>query len=212
MRYVTEINYGWQSKRRSAIVSPFESTSGNIKVRDTKERTIEALDIRCRAFDFLGLGVDMEDGSVVAVKHTIKTANLHKHIAFAQTRICDPSAFTSGEAIAVLCEGHLVGMRDVCNDHRILAINTGSEMIKVTGLLGSVTMRQSAPCDTPSVWTLYDLLGALCSESDLNVMTWHMLRLYSQDRRYETVLRFSQTEKARRFFTKMYFDVTGSSL
>lgn len=210
MRYVTEVNYGWVKPTMSAILSPFESTGGTVRVRDTCLRRTETVNIRTSDIDFYGLGTDIEDGSGVAVKHTAKTATLHKHILAAETRICSPLFHVSGANIVVISGGKPLQFR--VGNLNIIDINVSNEMIKCLGLSGSVATRQASQCDTPFVMTLYDLLGCLCRESGRNLLTYELLRIYSPERRCETIIRLSQTARSKRFFTKMYFDVTGSLL
>ena len=208
MRYVTEVNYGWTRKRGSAIVSPFETTGGTVKVRDTVKRGTEVVNIRTSDVDFLGLGVDMEDGTGVAVKHTLKTANLHNHIVSAETRICTPILSADYEDLIILCAGSRLTYREGTSGVAA-ALNMQTDIVKCLGLSGSVVTRQASPCDIPAVMTLYDLLGGLCLESRMNLLTYEVLRIYAPDRRYETVIRLSRTKQSQRFFTKMYFDITG---
>lgn len=209
MRYVSDIKYGWASKRKCAVISPFESTGGKLKVRDTCQKSVETVDIRDNDGDFYGLGVDSEDGTSFAVKHTAKTASLYKYVISASTRICDPHYSASGESVAVLSGGHLLSFR-IGSDSNLDVCMT-NELVKCLGPSGSVIVRQAAPFDIPNVFTMYEFLGSLCHECGRNLLIYDTLRLYSPDRRFETIIRLSQTAKAKRFFTKMYFDVTGDS-
>ena len=147
-------------------------------------------------------GVCMSGG--VIVRHTLKTATLHRFV---------DSSWTVGKNPEVnLAECDWVNIRARAyqlTGHKSLAVNTMDEDIRILGRGGSVAVRQSKVLGTRDAMTLYDMLGCLCREFDMNLMSYEKITFYSERLFYESRVGFVHTSESDRYFAKMYVDVCG---
>lgn len=147
-------------------------------------------------------GVSLAGG--VIVRHTAKTAALHRFVDSAWTVGINPE-------VDLYCNDYIevaTGVRSI-GDHKSLVVNTFEEDIRIVGRQGSAVVRQSKVRGTRDAMTLYDALGYLCKELEVNLMSYDSVMFYSEMLCYEAKVSFVHNQEADRYFTKMYYDISG---
>ena len=211
MRYISKIDYNWGAVLGRARFRVIGSDEGTVTVHDDSTGNDEVISIRqlCCS-DYYGAGIERDNSFYVVVKLSWRDVLLHKYIDEAKTEFCHPEFEKSNEDLGVICEGALIGVgnRPWSGEH--LALNTTNECIELIGTGGSVVLRTDSPKDDkPRIYNLFGLLVQLCRETEINIMSYKSLRLYSPGRGYETRIKFTESVEARRFFTKMYIEICG---
>ena len=160
-------------------------------------RTI--LNSRCFGFwngaDFYGV-----------VSNTQKTIQLHRYVIKASTERGTGRIDFSDCDISILQAGGTVNNCGVVGKDS-LAINTGLSQVSLHGILGSCACRRYRNDTRPELYNLYDILGLLCRRSQLNLMRYNRIFMYSRGWNSTTILELLHSVEANRYFTKMYMDV-----
>ena len=141
----------------------------------------------------------------VVVKHSEKTATLHKYIKGIGTKSGAPAM------LLLSADSCSIYDRNVSETGRLhgrptVAVNTYNTIFKVGGELGSVVVKQPGG-GSAEILTLYDTLGYVCSQIGLNLMTYNEIQLYSELYKYKTTIELEHSKEADRFFMKMFLDV-----
>lgn len=203
MQYVKCIEGSVKSKQFDL----FENNPVMVTVHDTDTGTEAETIANDILYEFI-VGVGTANGFGVVVTHTTKTAMLHKHIAFAETTIGSGTGKYPRADYCVLVDGGLYSFANGSDDHDTLSVNISDNAPEVAGILGSIV--RYIPRLTPSarMCTLYDYLGYVCRSSGVNIFNYKTIHLYSELRCTSTVIKLAETDEAKRFFMKMYLDVS----
>lgn len=149
----------------------------------------------------LGYCEDISYVGGVVVKHSDKTAKLHRYIKSAVTRKGAPAMRLFG------VDSYSIYDRGVIEkESNVVAVNTFNTIFRVGGELGSVAVKQDGG-GSAEVMPLYDALGYLISRIGLNLMLYDEIRLYSELYKYKTIIGLEHGAEADRFFMKMFLDV-----
>lgn len=180
-----------------------------VTVHDTDTNTDAEMAADEILYEFI-VGVGFVDSFGVVVRHSQKTASLHNHIVFAETTIGSGMGKYPGSDYCVILNNGLYSFSNGTDGHELLSINISDNSPEVAGLLGSVVKCVSKFAPSYRLCTLYDYLGYLCRSSGLNIFSYQKLHLFSELRSVSTIIKFSESDEAKRFFMKMYLDVTRS--
>lgn len=137
----------------------------------------------------------------VVVRHTLKSALLHSHILELRS-IIGTSLADSGEVVTFI---H--GTKVVDGDWKTVGVDTASETVISCG---GVIIERRGFDGIRFTKTLYDALVKLCKECKENLMSYEHILLFSRQHNITTEIRLSQSDEAKRFFTKMCLDVMAS--
>lgn len=153
----------------------------------------------------LGCARNAQDGRSVVICNKEHTARLHEYIEKAQTYGGTAMVESLG---ADTCERNARGVEFEHTDGNTkLVVDTVLNTYCVCGKLGSVAWRKSSRSDSIELSTLYEFLGVLSNELGINLMSYEQVQFYSRLTSYTTTIRFKQTVEAKRYLTKMAFDV-----
>lgn len=141
----------------------------------------------------------------VVVKHSDKTAMLHRYLRRVNTKSRAP-AMNLLRMDSYSIYDRNVGSRTKLCRSPIVAVNTFNTMFAVGGELGSVVVKQLGG-GSAEIMTLYDALGYVCSQIGLNLMLYDEIQLYSELYKYKTVIELEHSKESDRFFMKMFLDV-----
>lgn len=157
--------------------------------------------------DCLGYARNSMDGISAIVRYDEKSARLFRYIDEAATVSgTDAVDFTSADFCNMKRGGNEV-VKATGNAN--LAVNTDMNTYSVCGKFGSVGV-ELLGSGYFNVYTLYDILGILCRQSGVNLLSYERIQLYSKFASYTTTFRLSQSHEAKRFFAKMAIDVAKS--
>lgn len=200
MRYISEIQA--QQSVKSLMVT---NDDFHVVVHDTetgKDTPIpgSVLD----ESDAIGYGERAVYGNAGVVVHTAKTARLHQYVKSVEVEIGSGEVNLVGIDSCVWSRKSVTGIKR--KTHQILALDTLSESVLLSGCKGSVVMRQLGFLADISLVTLYDLLCTVCRDLHFNVMLYDGVLFHSRQAHYISTLLLSQEQDAQRFFTKMYLD------
>lgn len=204
MRYVSNVNIDFGGILGRARYRLIGEKDGDIVLSDGTVVFVQDI----KFDDYLGAGPERNGLLGVVVALAPHEALLHKYVLDCRTIYGAPEFMFPDEDLGVICEGALIGRGNNAWRGEKLGLNTTNECIEVSGVQGSVAIRTESPADGfPKMYNLYQLLAQLCYETGINLMSYKRLRLYSPGRGYETIIHFDQSIEARRFFTKMYFEI-----
>lgn len=180
---------------------------GSAVVRDTESDYVETLDIRqLDSWETLGVGTVMMACEGIVACHSKKTALLHHHIESVRSEHGVPIGHVDGSYD--VRKRFLRGYKTVGASEFI--INTGDLVYEILGCLGSVCVRPGSVHNRSKACTLYELLGVLCHESGVNLLSYRTLRICNDLRRVTTTIKFYDCIETDRYLTKMYMDVVKS--
>lgn len=161
--------------------------------------------------DVLGFSDCALPTSWVSITNTRKTAMLYKYVAEVGSAYPAPDLIGLEADFCVLYADAKSDHTGVNGGKRHLVVETINESIKVFGKLGSVGVRTANFSGVATVHTLYDLLGKLCRETHLNLMSYESIHFYSRPQQYRTKIKLLHTPESERYFMKMYLDVSRCS-
>lgn len=152
--------------------------------------------------EVLGVGEDF------AVVHTRKTALFHYYVVDYCVR--QPVELTLGETYT----GRIVRAIEHGNKD-VLELQFFDHNIKVQGFSGSVAMWEDSVLSVYAhncrrvICTLYDFFVYMCRITGKNLMEFRYIQFFIVNRMCCIEFELAQTPEAKRFYTKMMFDVAG---
>lgn len=151
-------------------------------------------------------GKDIFSGGAV-VSNSAKTIQIHQYIKSAVTRIGSSRNWALSD-ICILNKGGRPTHRRVDGRGR-LTVEMGSDSVTMRGVGSSIGIRQNGIGTRIDVYNMYDLLGSLCRDCELNLLTYDTIRLYTRSGEDSsmTTIELLHDAEANRFFTKMWLDV-----
>ena len=209
MKYISAIETASNGAVRSVLYKDWRNLQKlSLVVHDSETGTdiVTGADA-IRGKSVLGFCSDSVYEGYGIVINDFKTSQLHNYVESVVTISGISGVNYSGSDICVLHAGTSGPDRDGVVGKRNLVVNTGRDKIAAGGISGSVIFREYGFLDRIEVYNLYDMLGILCWESDLNLMRYEVVQLYSRGSNYTTTIRFRHDKDSERFFTKMYLDV-----
>lgn len=209
MYYVSDIITDSGKKLNSVTYWPFNSVP-HFEAEVTNTDTGEKFMVASRELgNIVCIGYGRDNGVVrgladsvlneVVVRHTLKSALLHKYVLESRSIV--------GTEVADSCEidSFIYGNKVSNNGHgKTVGVDTASETYIVCG--SSVIHRRGFD-GIRFTKTLYQVLGDMCRECNTNLMSYERIVLFSRTHNVTTDIRLLKTDESQRFFTKMFLDV-----
>ena len=206
MRYISEI---WTSQREPAVTDGLIlfNRDFSVTVHDSESGADELIaGVLLQESDAWGYADIAVYGNPVVVRHTEKTALLHKYIDSIETEAGTGQVYLAGIDFGTWCSDKVIPIRGENNP--VLAIDTKDDSICTSGVMGSVVSKQTGFLGGIKVMTLYDILIETCRALQADVMAYEVLIYHSPQSHYTTTIRFSQSQEAKRFLLKMWLEAT----
>ena len=153
----------------------------------------------------LGYGYNADHYVVVALNG--KHLQFHRYVESVVHGKGVPSVLTKHEDYVLLKSGTSNLSAHGVERDRTVVINTESVQIDVFGTNGSVCTAQGSNRGLCDVYTLYELIGQLCHETRLNLMSYGYIQIHNEKSQSYTAIKLIHNAESDRFFTKMYMDV-----
>ena len=204
MKYISNIRCGTTDHIRCLLWDKDDDL--DISVSDTETGTTEHASAReIPNIDCFGFGRDYVEGEYLVVANTMKSVLLHKHLVEVSNSTGTVSLWDSRYDRCLMRRGKAPDNVGVVGN-KWLAVDVGTDTLSVCGKLGCIASLQSSMMPGLFIYNLYDMLLFLCRECHLNIMTYEVAKFYSRSGNCTVTVVFDQSEKSRRFFTKMYLD------
>ena len=139
------------------------------------------------------------------VSYSPKTIQIHRYIKSIGTVPLSCAGWAMTDT-CILHRPDRVQHRSVFGRFR-LTIEMGEDKVTFLGPSNSVAMRRRG--NRIDVYNIYDFLGDMCRDCELNLMSYNTIRFYTRDGEDScmTVLELEHSKEADRYFSKMYLDV-----
>lgn len=209
MRYISQVISEDRQQLQSLEYLLVDPPVFRLKIADTNADKILEEPLG-KLVDAIGFGVDERFHLATLLVHNRKTAMLHRYVKsvvteFHKVPVWRPDS-KSDKAIHTAFDTDIyVNAKDrwwldcSLRDNYIVALTPD----------GGVCQWRSYGSDVYIRCTLYDLLVFMCRELHLNLMKYSEIQFGNEDAEVLTTLKLAQTDEAKRFYTKMMFDVTG---
>lgn len=209
MRYICEINSFWSGKldKMTPSIWLFDDqivmTVHDMSTGD--EEVYAASDIP--HMSLLGFSDCVADTCYGVICLDEKRAMLHRY-ATASTTFLGISGVKLSDADRCVWNLWQTDTSGVDGTHGTIVINTINDIVSSSGREGSVIGKQTGFLEEVELFTLYDILGVVCRDLKLNLMRYETIQFFSSTKDYVTTIKLSQSAEAKRFYTKMYLDVS----
>lgn len=156
--------------------------------------------------DILGFSLDVQDETGMLVRHTHKTASLHKYVAGIKRDTCEHLLGCDTKDSVMLNAGRVM-MRNLTSGSREIVLSTTTEVFYLYGETGSVVTSCRWLASDPISSTLYETLSRLYHESGVNLMRYDKIQLYSSQFKCWTEISLIHNQESDRYFSKMWLDI-----
>lgn len=158
--------------------------------------------------EIFGFGVDPHGAREYLVCYDSKTVKLHSYITEVECGISEGERIGYVSEDKLLLKNDKVFHKNLGRENRSLVISTVDEVVQLFGVGGSIAVRDFSDDRDSEVITPYELFRNISRISGINLFAYERIQFYSVKYRKWCKLRLDQSVEARRYFTKVWLDMT----